>query len=79
MRTPRVRTDGYLVWSCEQCGHELTIPDTDENAVLVMKCRFPSEGGVLVQDAFPSLSPEEREQMISGICGKCFDSLFEGG
>lgn len=32
--------------------------------------------GVLVQDAFPNLSVNEREFLISGIWGNEWDSLF---
>jgi hypothetical protein len=30
-----------------------------------------------IQDTLPMLSVEEREQLISGIHGPCFDSLFQ--
>jgi hypothetical protein len=32
--------------------------------------------GMLIQDAMPHLSPGDRELLISGICGSCFDELF---
>jgi len=32
--------------------------------------------GVHAQDAFPYLSAGEREMLISGICGACWDKLF---
>jgi hypothetical protein len=35
------------------------------------------EQGAFVQDAFPQLSKDQREFIISGICGPCFDSMFE--
>ena len=36
--------------------------------------------GALIQDAMPYLSPDEREILISGICGMCFERMFgEGG
>jgi hypothetical protein len=34
------------------------------------------QGGKLVQDAFPYLSADEREILISGTCGPCFDAMF---
>ena len=34
------------------------------------------ESGALIQDAMPYLTPDERELLISGICGTCFDQLF---
>ena len=32
--------------------------------------------GVLVQKAFPDLDVDSREQLISGICPKCWDETF---
>ncbi len=34
--------------------------------------------GALVQDAFPYLSADEREMLISGICPTCWDKMFGG-
>ena len=36
------------------------------------------ENGALIQDAMPYLSADEREILISGICGECFDDMFAG-
>lgn len=30
-----------------------------------------------IQDAMPQLSEDDRELLMSGICGRCFDKLFE--
>lgn len=32
--------------------------------------------GTLIQKALPYLTPDERELLISGICGGCFDRAF---
>lgn len=32
--------------------------------------------GAHIQDAFPDLSAEQREQIITGICGSCFARIF---
>lgn len=32
--------------------------------------------GKLAQDAFPYLSADEREMLISGICPTCWDNMF---
>lgn len=32
--------------------------------------------GELIQQALPELTADEREILISGICGKCFDGMF---
>lgn len=34
--------------------------------------------GESIQKALPMLTPDQREIMISGICGKCFDKMFGG-
>ncbi len=34
------------------------------------------ENGELIQNAMPYLSADEREVLISGMCGPCFDNLF---
>ena len=33
-------------------------------------------GGAHVQDAFPELSSDDREMLISGTCPKCWDEIF---
>jgi len=33
-------------------------------------------GGELIQNVWPELTIVEREIMISGTCGPCFDKLF---
>lgn len=33
--------------------------------------------GALVQDAFPHLSPSDREMLISGICDTCWDEMLK--
>ncbi len=32
--------------------------------------------GVLIQQAFPNLSSVQREQILSGICGPCWDKIL---
>ena len=54
---------------CRQCRKTTTF-SLDQDAL----ARWQS--GELIQKAFPKLSADERELLISGICGKCFDSLF---
>lgn len=33
-------------------------------------------GGKKVQEAFPDMTPEHREMLISNTCGACFSALF---
>jgi len=55
--------------TCFQCKkeHELHLPETGYNAW---------QEGAYIQDAMPQVSADDRELLISGICGKCFDGLF---
>jgi len=32
--------------------------------------------GTLIQDALPELSADDRELLISGTCGTCWDKMF---
>lgn len=53
--------------SCDTSG-ELTVKAHDYNAY---------QSGVMVQTAFPYLTPEQREfYFISRMCGECWDHLF---
>jgi hypothetical protein len=46
-------------------------------AVTVPAAAFIKFGqGGFAQDCFPALPAEQREFLISGICGKCWDELF---
>lgn len=35
------------------------------------------KNGAFVQDAFPYLSDDEREILVSKTCGPCFDKMFK--
>lgn len=60
---------GILV-KCPFCGRE--------SEVMVKIDEYLAyEEGALAQDAFPNLSPEERELIISGICIKCQKNIFK--
>jgi len=56
--------------TCGTCGdkHVLTVPAGAYDA-----WRY---GDVLIQDAMPELNADQRELLISGICGRCFDAMF---
>jgi hypothetical protein len=34
--------------------------------------------GALIQGAFPEMSKDDRERLISGMCGPCWAALFSG-
>ena len=56
---------------CPRCGKqtEITVKGPD---------LFEYNQGAFIQDAFPYLSAADRERLMSGYCGPCFDSLFAG-
>jgi len=59
-----------VVTVCPMCGHANEVAVNEED---YFNWSFD---GALVQDAFPYLSADEREMLISGICPKCWDKLF---
>lgn len=58
-----------LVTVCPFCGHvnEIEVNEMDY---------WYWDDGISVQEAFPYLSPEEREMLISGICPTCWEKTF---
>ena len=59
-----------VITGCPFCGliHEVEVNEMDY---------LDWQDGVLVQDAFPYLSADEREMLISGICPDCWDEMFD--
>lgn len=55
---------------CRACGgqHKIAV---DFDAFVAWK-----GGELLIQDALPELSADERELLISGTCGVCWDGWF---
>lgn len=66
----RNRKEVTIITVCPFCGH------ANEIEVNEIDYLDWSDGELLVQDAFPYLSADEREMLISGICPKCWDSMF---
>lgn len=58
-----------LVTTCPCCGR---INEIEVNAMDYLRWR----DGMLAQNAFPYLTAEEREMLISGICPTCWDDTF---
>lgn len=54
---------------CPFCG-QVTFIETTAEAIRAY------ENGALAQDAFPHLSVEDRETIISGLCWECQDNVF---
>ena len=55
---------------CRKCMEQFEIRGEDRDFI-----RWEEEGE-LIQNALPYLSADERELLISGICGGCFDKMF---
>jgi hypothetical protein len=76
----------------DNCKTELADPDTTRNTLQVsgpcISCRMPQTitvpaanlikfgEGDFAQNCFPELSADQREFLISGICGHCWDRMF---
>ena len=58
-----------IVTVCPICNrtNEITVKEADV---------LSWNEGALAQDAFPYLSADEREMLISGICPDCWENLF---
>lgn len=54
---------------CPGCGKTTTLV-VDEKAL------DAAVGGTLIQKAFPDMSSDDRERLISGYCATCWDILF---
>ncbi len=58
-----------VVSRCQKCG--------DTQTVLVKKSDLLNwKKGEYIQSAMPYLTGDERELLISGTCGPCFDNMF---
>ncbi len=55
--------------TCRICKQEKEVNVTKEQYQALAK-------GALIQNAMPNVPSDERELLISGMCGKCFDNLF---
>ena len=58
-----------VITSCPFCGqaHGVFVNEADY---------WDWDDGALVQDAFPYLSADDRELLISGCCSQCWDKYF---
>ena len=72
MKSFKISQNEYeLSGQCIICGKNVTVgPITGESLIAW-------RNGTFAQDAFPNLNLDQREFIISGICGKCFDKMFE--
>lgn len=65
----------YFCHTCPFCGQR------DERSVLTLNNRDFDRwtSGVHVQDAFPYLTADQREMLITGIHPECWDATFKEG
>lgn len=54
---------------CYQCRQPQAVTVPRDSLLRFMNGEF-------AQDCFPTLPPEQREFLISGICGTCWDEMF---
>ena len=64
------RKEITILTVCPICGHANEIAVNEED---YFDWAFD---GVLVQNAFPYLSANEREMLVSGICPTCWEKTF---
>lgn len=58
--------------TCTFCGKPAQVTGLDPAKLEL----FASGQGPFVQDLFPELSADDRETLISGVHGSCFDTAF---
>lgn len=71
--TENIEQDGQekvrVVGPCYHCTKPITVlADADG--------WYKFEAGAYVQDCLPTLSADDREFLISGICGECWNKMF---
>lgn len=59
-----------MLATCGVCGKSEDVPVSSDQLA-----RWKS--GELIQRVMPELSSAQRELLISGICGTCFDVMFK--
>ncbi len=69
---PKKRKKMQIEYCCSKCEKIIDIEYIDQDY-------DAWKGGTMIQDAFPYLSTDEREIMQSGICGECFDRMYNYG
>lgn len=58
-----------IIKKCISCNTITTITVTASQ-------HYRWQHGELIQRVMPELSEDDRELLISGMCGNCFDNLF---
>ena len=58
-----------LELKCLRCKKTQTVPITNKQ-LLSWQCGSP------IQNVAPNLDAGQRELLISGVCGRCFDNMY---
>jgi hypothetical protein len=62
--------NGSVTATCRECKRTVSVKMT-QDAYRAWR------GGILIQRALPEVSKDDRELLISGICGQCFTRMFQ--
>ena len=68
------------IWSkpCQEPNHDEGPRTVVFNVPAEAIVKWNNGRGAFVQDAFPMLSADDRERLVTGICGPCWERLFAG-
>ena len=69
------RVTRKITRECMVCGKETT-REFDDTEGRFTKGWNAWAGGALIQNAFPFLSPEDREFLMTGMCPECQEQIF---
>ena len=70
--TKQEKGDYTVAVECPFCGRVTRIENVPANGI------FAWRNGAFVQKAFPNMSIEDRECLISGLCHDCQEAMFGG-
>lgn len=64
--------DVVIVANCPFCGKQ-SVFDVDKD--VWRKGETAYRNGAKIQDAWPTLSPSQRELLLTGICDECWNNM----
>jgi hypothetical protein len=67
--TQEVKLNATVSYACAKCHQVTKISFNGEDWLRWQE-------GEYIQEAMPYLTTDERELMISSVCGTCFDAMF---